>query len=751
MIGSLFSSRTRPRLAVIAFYVGLAALMLYNPLRMLPDHVPTVPDGSTSDYYHFHWNYGWIGYALGRGLPVYETEYVLAPFVSSLGLHTLTPIGWPLWALITPVFGTAAGMAAVMGALLALAGIACYGLLRTQGVGRGWALIGGAVLQTSPLLVNGVYWTNLNIMGWFWLPVLLIVWGRIVGHTVRYRRGRRLAWIGLLGTSVWGMGLTDPQFFLLTLPVLIPYGVYTLAAAGSWKARLRLIDAVITAGGLALALLILAGPLPAILAFDTSTLAPTPADRAVAAIGFPECYVWHCDRGVPVGAVVLPLLAAALIYAALRRRGTASGEGSLNIQRAPVWLWLACVPVPLVLSAGASIALAGQTLDLPYTLLHDALGGMFRYPERFAPAFVIPALIVIARLLPRLRGGATAGLLLIVLADGRVLHPVPVMPLPPAYAMHRVMAAEPVRYVVVDVPTAGMSGEGLVGDARWPATQFYGLAHGQRMVNGHISRVDTWHFMWMRDGDPLMSWLGVRRPLDVDAATAQLAERIPLWPIGYLVVHDRLIGRETAALGEIYGFLNGQGDLLCPPILEGEAAFYRTRWLAAQPGVDTCPARTPPLIDGAYMLDIGATTDRAHVGWGWYPAEAFGGIDGRWMGAIPLNGGGDPAPVRLFLDLPPAAYTLTLTAQSYHAPRTVTVMVNETVIGTVSVRPDALAAYTLPVPASVLDSGDVGNSAAVTITLSADGAARPADVTPGSTDTRALIVLVDQVQLGVNP
>ncbi|MCS7070459.1 MAG: hypothetical protein NZM00_03065, partial [Anaerolinea sp.] len=456
-------------LLIVVFYAGVAVLIMAHPLVALPDHVPTVPDGSTSDYYHFHWNYWWIGHALTHGLDVYRTEYVMAPFVSSLALHTLTPVGWPIWALVTPFFGTAAGMAAVEIALLALAGIAFYGFLRQQGAARGWALVGGLMLEVSPLMITGIHWTNINIMGWFWIPLLLIVWGRIAATPVR----RAGLWIVLLGLSVWGMGLTDPQYFLFAPFAIAPYGLWTLVRAGSWRARAGLIAGLIAAGALALVLLIAAGPLDEILAFDTTTLALTPVDQAVAAIGFPECYVWHCDRGTPVGAVVLPLTATAFIYNIVRRP-----------RRDPArWLWLACVPAPLILSAGPAIAVGTSAIPLPYVWLHEALGGMFRYPERFAPVFLIPAVTFAALTFSPSSPGSSARenqraggershdprrrrrilffaiLIAVILLDARIFEPIPVAPLPPAYATHRRMAADPVTYVVVDVPTAGMSGQ----------------------------------------------------------------------------------------------------------------------------------------------------------------------------------------------------------------------------------------------------------------------------------------------------
>jgi len=29
------------------------------------------------------------------------------------------------------------------------------------------------------MMLNGVFWTNINLMGWFWIPALVLIWGRI--------------------------------------------------------------------------------------------------------------------------------------------------------------------------------------------------------------------------------------------------------------------------------------------------------------------------------------------------------------------------------------------------------------------------------------------------------------------------------------------------------------------------------------------------------------------------------------------
>jgi len=108
------------------------------------------------------------------------------------------------------------------------------------------------------------------------------------------------------------------------------------------------------------------------------------------------------------------------------------------------------------------------------------------------------------------------------------------------------MRQETEDYVVLEVPTGVGTGEVLIGDPRAIQLQFYTLTHAHRTVNGFISRAPVESFWPLRTDDPMLSWLGQRRDLDATFVENQFRERIPLWPIGYVVVHQDLIGLESA-------------------------------------------------------------------------------------------------------------------------------------------------------------------------------------------------------------
>ncbi len=717
---------------VIACYALIAFLALYN----LVFHVPGFVAGSGyTDFYHFHWNYWWLRHALTTpGLSVYETNYVLAPFTSSLALHTLTPFWYPVWALLAPLGGTTVAMTGVYLLAFTLAGYAFYLLLRREGAAPGLALAGGAALELAPTMFTAAFWTNVNIMAWFWLPALLLLWGQVA------RARRRRAWTLALAVALWAMLLTDLQYPLFAVWLAGPYALLTLWQAPNLRERLRLLAAGAAAVGGALLLLWVAGPLPGILAFDTGTLALTPAADAVA-LRFPAGLLWHVTDGTPRAHLALVGVVAALLAGAASAKShppapLPDGEGKSRRGAAGVrWFWLALVPAPLLLSFGAAVTVAGVEIPLPYALLHLALGGMFRYPERFLPVFLIPAALFAAlTLTPLLRARPRAALavpalaLLAVIGAARTFSPLPVQPEPRPYDFYAALGREPYDYVVIEVPTGGSSGQGIVGTEAAQTLQFYGITHGKRMVNGHISRVNTWHFWHMRTDDALLSWLGQRRWLEPALVEEQLREQIYDWPIGYIVVHQDLIGRAGPTTQEIIGYFNSLPDLLCPVWVEGEAVVYRTAWHP-----DGCPPRTPPeTAPGVYTLDIGAAGDERFIGWGWHWPEDVGGVAWRWTGEYPQ--------ARLYADLPPGAYTLTLAMQAFWEPRRVAVRVNGADVGAADVPVGALGAFTFDVPAEA-----VGAGRHVEIVLDYDAVVVPAEVGQ-SADPRRLAVAVDSAR-----
>ena len=266
----------------------------------------------------------------------------------------------------------------------------------------------------------------------------------------------------------------------------------------------------------------------------------------------------------------------------------------------------------------------------------------------------------------------------------------------------------PDLYTIVEVPVGAGTGEFQVGEFKALELQFNGVAHGKRMVNGHVTRAPAENFLYLRADDPMLSWLGQRRPLEPEAVANQLRQRTDDWPLGYIVIHRDLLGDDNNTFQEIVGYLNQQGDLLCPPLIEGDGVAYPAR------GRPTCAPRTPPQnAEGAYVIDIGAPTDAAYLGWGWHYAEDVAGLSVRWTGdwadlvfGIENWRPGQHRYADLVFDLPPGAYDMTLTAQALGEARTVTPILNGEPLDSLVISAETLADYTIELPADLVTDGD---------------------------------------------
>ncbi len=713
---------------------GVALLILSAPIFHADTHLTTIPtSGGTSDYYHFHWNFWWIRHVLETGTPLYEINYVFSPAVSTLAYHTLSVFWFPVWALVASWAGTGGGMTAVFFVALTLTGWLFYLWFRDEGITPGWALMGALVLEGSSQMISVIGWSNINLMGFFWLPILLLTWKRIA-H--RVASGIGIVWALALGVALWALILTDLQYALLFLPILVPYGILVLGRTPTPN-RVQLIGLAVVAVGVALALLWGVGPLRAIVTAERVGFSPTPFERAVV-IPFPMCFVGACDSGLSASVLTLPLVGVALAIMAIHRRRWKGIPPTAAPLRVPTpngvsavssWFWLALVPIPLILSAGGTITVLGVTIPLPYQVLHAALGGMFRYPERFLMIFTVPALMFSLKTLSALHLPMHRRLIwipplfLLLFADSRLLTPLPLRPIPYPYAFYEAVGREPYDELIVEIPTGGSSGEGVVGAPAYSALQYYGIIHGKRMVNGHLSRVNTYHYFYMNTDDPMMAWLGQRRFLEPDTVETQVRERIPLWGIGYFVIHRDLIAPNESALNEIFAFFNSHDDLVCGVTVEGDLVAYRAT---------THPLGCPTVT--TTQVDIGVPEDALFIGEGWHYPEVVGGITVRWAGHLPMT--------TIHVHLPVRDTRLTVQAQAFHEARRVALWVNDQPTGeSMIVSPDALGAYAFTIPAGMI-SPDRKNK----ITFVFDDTRTPQSVGMGD-DTRPLAIMVAAITI----
>jgi hypothetical protein len=391
---------------------------------------------------------------------------------------------------------------------------------------------------------------------------------------------------------------------------------------------------------------------------------------------------------------------------------------------------------------GPNLKLGDTTIPLPpFRLLYAQTNGMFKMPWRLAPIFMIAGLVFVGktwtpyfRRVQPSRIFALGGVFLALAVSVRLYESAPLDPAPTDYAFYHTIGAGPYDEVILEVPTGAATGDVILGDPRATQLQWYGIVHGKRMVNGFISRAPLEHYWYMLTDDPMLSWLGQRRLLEPEAVEAQLRERIYDWQIGYVVIHRDLIGRESSTVTEIVGYFNALDDLLCPYTVEGDAVVYRTRWHP-----NGCPPRTPPETQpGVYQIDIGAPGDEAYIGWGWHYPEQISGLTLRWAGSYTQT--------QVYLDLPAAAYTVTLSAQAFWQDRQLRLLLNDEPLGdyqTVTV--DALHDYTFALPADL-----VGDGQHLKLTLDYDAAYSPTDLRQGN-DARKLAVAVDWIRFHAAP
>lgn len=725
-----------PRLHLLAvvFYGLLALLVLHGLLFRSGTHI------AGFDYFNYNWNFWWMRFALSNGLNIYENSYVMAPHVVNFGYHALSGVWFPVWALFEPLVGTLNAMNIIIFVGCFLNGYVLFVFLRREKVSAGLALLGGAMLQISPVTRYFYYNTHINLMDWFWLPLHLLLWGQIVRSVQAGRLRSALGWAVAMGIGIWGLGHTDLQFPIFTAFVLVPYGLWTV-----WQARNRLIPiaamglVVVVIGG---GLLWFAGPLPYMLKFS-GELAPGTADdrpgiplRGYLAV---DPVWWHWNTPTLGGNVLIAVAVALVLGWVFRQR-----------LRRDRWFWFVVMLPPMILAMGPSLVIGETIIPLPFRLMHSLTNGMFRMPWRLAPIYVVAGVIFAAKTLtPILKNkpyqtGALAAVFLLIAADVRVYQTPPAVdafnpaqltqlePPLPHYDFYDLIGQERGEgyddLVLMEVPTGAATGEVILGDPRATQMQFYGMQHQKRTLNGFISRAPIDYFWPMNTDDPLLSWLGQRRFIDENLVDPELIQMIQAWPLGYIVVHQDLIGRNTVTPQEIIGWLNSRFESVCPVWIERDAVVYRT---SAHP--DGCPPRTPAAIENdIYQIDLGAEGDERFIGWGWHWQEPVGPINWRWAGEYPQ--------AKLYVDLPIGGYEISLTAQAFWEARELTVLVNDVVLGeAVQVQTDSLQTFTFTLPPDV-----VGDGEHLTITLAYDGVIVPAEVGQ-SADPRKLSIAVDTV------
>ncbi|MBI5958832.1 MAG: hypothetical protein HY866_08865, partial [Chloroflexi bacterium] len=479
------SWRTLTRQSAVLLFFALLGVITLSPLIF---HLGTQVPGEI-DFFHFNWNYWWMRHALETGQNPYYTEMVMVPFRHNLALHSLTPVWFPLYLIVEPIAGQLVATNLTLWISVVLTGWTTTLFLRQQKIHHALALSGGVILALSPNMRGQLLGTHLDLIGFFWMPVLLLLWDRVARQVTQ---AGGIGWAALVGLALWGAWLTDPVVMVWLALLLGPFALLTFFQAEGWRTRARLVFLGVFAVGIMLALAWIIGPLQPLLDSDMDAFSPlsyqTARDYALSL----KVWEWQPQQGEPRGfgmllvvvtGIALVMLVGRLFSLPLDRKTRAQqaaplhntlppfsaqrgkGQGDRGKQSFPLngRFWLLVALPPLILALGPDITVNGTQIPLPFRLLHNLTSGQYRVAGRFVPVATL-ALIVFAgqtftpwitRLRrPAGRGLLVGALLLVYLADTHTFVPLDVMSPPPPYQFYTAMRHENADYVVLEVPTS---------------------------------------------------------------------------------------------------------------------------------------------------------------------------------------------------------------------------------------------------------------------------------------------------------
>jgi hypothetical protein len=241
----------------------------------------------------------------------------MVPFRQNLALHSLTPIWFPVYVILEPLVGQLRATNAILWIGVVLTGWTTYLFLRQQTIHTSLALLGGVILMLSPNMRGQLLGTHLDLIGFFWMPILLLLWSRVA------KIGTGIGWPILVGFALWGAWLTDPVVNLWNALLLGPCALLTLIQAEN---RRRACDWLRCTGHRDYVMLAwFIGPLRPLLKVDMSAFAPYYQTARICTS--PKVWNWQYQTGEPRGFGILFAYAmmALFIRAKDRRR----------------WFWLA--------------------------------------------------------------------------------------------------------------------------------------------------------------------------------------------------------------------------------------------------------------------------------------------------------------------------------------------------------------------------------------------------------------------------
>lgn len=503
------------------------------------------------------WNLWWFRHALvDLGQDPFACQYVLYPLGANLWFHTLAP----LHGLIGIVLQSFGSLAAAQNAMLFLdliaAGVCSFALAVRLGLGRGGALLAGALYAFSPAVFAHLFAGHFELIASYWLPAMLLALLSLLdSQAPRARHGI------LLGLLFVGAAYSSQYYFVYGAELL------ALAAICEWRRFSRpallaplSVAALVVAIGLAPLLwgfLGADGPRPD----EGGASSYTDFDRFSGdAIGFAVPSFTHpilsrplyglydqlgAARSLPqetttyVGLGVLAL--AGLGLAARRRAGQ------------PVALLLAIALVFSLLSLGSHLKLLGHEtgIPLPGLLLPEIpVMRLARAPGRHIVVAMLGFAVLAGAGWERLGRRGLRGPILGLLAFEYAALPLPLLATQVAPVYHR-LAETPGDFAVLELPFGVRDGRGALG---WPDNRqiFAQTVHGHPIVAAAVSRIppETWRVIREM---PLIGTL-----LDPGSATPESRSRdraearafFARSKLDAVVVHPTPLGRELQEIVE---------------------------------------------------------------------------------------------------------------------------------------------------------------------------------------------------------
>ena len=486
-------------------YALLAAVATWPLLLHFRDRVPggtnwrslTIEPDSLINV----WNLWWFRFALlDLHQSPFDGSFILHPFGANLWFHTLAPLHAAFGLLLQTFVSLTAAQNLLLFLALIAAGLCAFALARRLGLGRGGALVAGAIYAFSPAVFGHLYGGHFELIATFWLPALLAAFLRLLDAPTPGPRDAILL-ASLLAGSAY-----SSQYYSV-------YGVELLFVAACVRARDVLRPAALRALALAAAL-VAVGWTPLLVSYLGSSAPPLDAAGDV----FRD-FDFHAGDalGFVVPAFTHPLLAEPLgsLHERLNPPGCIPHEtttyvgwvvlalavaGGFALRRAgELRLPLAIALVFSVLSLGSHLRLAGVEtgVPLPAHLFEQVpLLRLARAPGRHIVVAMLGFGLLAGAGWQRLRPVWLRAATLALLALEFAAFPIPTVSTEVS-PLYRRLAEIPGDFAVLELPPSVRDGHVVYG-VRDNRQIFAQSVHQHRVVGGAVSRLpaETWQALF---------------------------------------------------------------------------------------------------------------------------------------------------------------------------------------------------------------------------------------------------------------